>query len=172
MDHQFGKVVYSKTEIARRVAQLGAEISAHYPGGDALIVIPLLKGAFIFAADLVREITLETQIEFMAASSYGSGMESSGSVALLKDVDESIAGRHVLLVEDVIDSGTTLGTLIPLLDARSPASLEVCALLDKKKSVLPIQPKWVGFEAPDLFLVGYGLDHAERYRNLPDIVSV
>lgn len=168
----FDRVVYSEVEIADRVREMGAAITAHHAGSGGLLVLGLLKGSFIFLADLVRTIRLPLQVDFLVASSYGPGTTSSGRVDLLYDPDTSLEGRHVLLVEDIVDSGTTLDRLLPLLAARAPASLEVCALLHKRLVTLEREPRWVGFEAPREFLVGYGLDHAEDFRHLPFIASL
>ncbi len=168
----FRRVVYSEQEIGQRVEAMGAEITAHYPSDAQLLVLGLLKGSFIFLADLVRTIHLPLQVDFLVASSYGTGTVSSGKVELLYDPNTSIEGRHVLLVEDIVDSGSTLKRLLPLLEARDPASFEVCALLHKRLVTLEKEPLWVGFEAPREFLVGYGLDHAEDFRHLPFIASL
>lgn len=173
------RVVYDEQRIRDRVDALGRAITGHYgrPGpGEAsspeLLVLGLLKGSFIFLADLVRRIELPLHVDFVVASSYGADMESSGRVDLLYDSATSVLGRHVLLVEDIVDSGTTLGRLVPLLESREPASLEICALLHKRLVALEKEPRWVGFEAPEEFLVGYGLDHAEDFRHLPFIGSL
>lgn len=168
----FRRVVYPEDMIATRVREMGREITGHYPDDAKLLVLGLLKGSFIFLADLVRTIHLPLQVDFLVASSYGSGTVSSGQVNLLYDPDTSIEGRHVLLVEDIVDSGNTLKRLLPLLGERGPASLEVCALLHKRLVQMEKEPLWVGFEAPSEFLVGYGLDHAEDFRHLPFIGSL
>ncbi len=168
----FRRVVYSEPELQRRVGEMGAEISAHYPNDEPILVLGLLKGSFIFLADLVRTIQRPLQVDFLVASSYGTGMVSSGEVRLLYDPDTSIEGRHVVLVEDIVDSGNTLQRILPVLDERDPASLEVCALLHKRLVKLDPEPRWVGFNAPSEFLVGYGLDHAEDFRHLPFIGSL
>lgn len=168
------RVVYSEEVIRRRVVTLGRRITEHYSGRgtEELLVLGLLKGSFIFLADLVRAIHLPLQVDFLIASSYGSGKQSSGEVSMLYDPSTELTGRDVLLVEDIVDSGTTLESVGPLLRARGPASLEVCALLHKRAVRLTEEPRWVGFEAPAEFLVGYGLDHAEDFRNLPFIGSL
>jgi hypoxanthine phosphoribosyltransferase len=161
-----GETLVSEEDLERRVAELGAEISRDYAGRD-LLLIGVLKGAVPFLADLMRELDVDCEVDFMAVSSYGSATDSSGVVRILKDLDASIDGRDVLLVEDIIDSGLTLHYLLKNLRARNPASLEVCALLTKperRRVDLPI--KYVGFEIPNRFAIGYGLDHAQRYRNL------
>jgi hypoxanthine phosphoribosyltransferase len=168
----FRRVVYSEEMIADRVGEMGREIAEHYPDDSKLLVLGLLKGSFIFLADLVRTIHLPLQVDFLVASSYGTGTVSSGEVNLLYDPDTSIQGRHVLLVEDIVDSGNTLKRLVPLLNERGPASLEICALLHKRLVQMEKEPLWVGFEAPTEFLVGYGLDHAEDFRHLPFIGSL
>ena len=164
------RVVYTADEVQARVRELGAEISAAYSASDRLLVVGILKGAFVFLADLVREITIPLQIDFVVASSYGSGESSTGEVKLLYDVPAPLEGRAVLLVEDIVDSGTTLRRLVPELRARGPSSLEICALLHKR--TIDLDPRWVGFDAPNEFLVGYGLDIAEDFRHLPYIASL
>jgi hypoxanthine phosphoribosyltransferase len=158
-------------ELKRRIRELGAEISRDYAGRD-LIMIGVLKGAVLFLADLMRELTVPCELDFMALSSYGSATDSSGVVRILKDLDSSIENRNVLIVEDIIDSGLTLQYLLRNLRARDPASLEVCSLLtkpDRRRVELPI--RYVGFEIPNRYVIGYGLDYAQRYRNL-DCVAV
>jgi hypoxanthine phosphoribosyltransferase len=165
-DSAIGEVLVSTEDLERRVRELGAEISRDYEGRD-LVMIGVLKGAVLFLGDLMRELTIPCEIDFMAVSSYGSATDSSGVVRILKDLDASIDGRDVLLVEDIVDSGLTLHYLLKNLKARNPASLEVCALLTKperRRIELPI--RYVGFEIPNRFAIGYGLDHAQRYRNL------
>lgn len=167
------RIVYDEEQIARRVAEMGREISAAYAATDDLLALGLLKGSFIFMADLVRHIDPPLTVDFLVAASYGSGTVSSGEVQLLYDPEADVAERHVLLVEDIIDSGTTLNRLIPVLEGRHPRSLEVCALLHKRIATpLAREARWVGFDAPREFLVGYGLDHSERFRNLPFIASL
>lgn len=165
--------MYSVEEIAARVAEMGREISDSYPETEPILVLGLLKGSFIFLADLVREIARPVTIDFLVAASYGSGTVSSGEVQLLYDPENTLEGKHVLLVEDIVDSGTTMNRLIPMLAARSPKSLEICALLHKHVATdLVREPRWVGFDAPNEFLIGYGLDHSENFRNLPFIGSL
>ncbi|MBX6364455.1 MAG: hypoxanthine phosphoribosyltransferase [Gemmatimonadetes bacterium] len=167
------RIVYSEEDIARRVAEMGQEITAAYPEGEDLLVLGLLKGSFIFLADLVRHIARPIQVDFLVAASYGSGTESSGEVRLLYDPEASVAGRNLLLVEDIVDSGNTLNRLIPMLRERGPRSVELCALLHKRIAKNLVQePRWVGFDAPREFLIGYGLDHSENFRNLPFIASL
>ena len=161
-----GEVLVTEEDLERRVAELGAEITRDYRGRD-LILIGVLKGAVPFIADLMRSLEIDCEVDFMAVSSYGSSTDSSGVVRILKDLDATIEGRDVLLVEDIIDSGLTLHYLMKNLRARSPASLEVCALLTKperRRIDLPI--RYVGFEIPNVFAIGYGLDYGQRYRNL------
>ena len=166
-DAAIGKILVQPDELARRVKELGAEISRDYEGRD-LILIGVLKGAIFFLSDLMREIDIDCEVDFMAVASYGSSTDSSGVVRILKDLDAPIEGREVLIVEDIVDSGLTLQYLLRTLKAREPASIEVCALLTKparRKTNVVI--RYEGFEIPNEFAIGYGLDHAERYRNLP-----
>ncbi len=162
-------VVLDEATIAARVRELGQAITAAYPDGE-LLVLGLLKGSVIFFSDLVRQIDRPVHLDFLVASSYGAGMVSSGTVRLLYDPETPLEGKHILLVEDIIDSGRTMQRLLALLKNRAPASLAVCALLDKQLLPEPIpEVRWVGFPAPPAFLVGYGLDHAEDFRHLPFI---
>jgi hypoxanthine phosphoribosyltransferase len=166
-------VLFSAQRIAARVAEIGGEITAAIPPDEELLVLGTLKGSFIFLSDLVREIRRPLEVDFLVASSYGAGTSSSGDVDLLYDNTAGIAGKHVVLVEDIVDSGTTLNRLIPVLEARRPRSLEVCALLHKHiASDLVREPRWLGFDCPLEFVIGYGLDHSEQYRNLPFIGSI
>jgi hypoxanthine phosphoribosyltransferase len=151
---------------------MGRDISAAYAPDDHLLILGLLKGSFIFLADLVRQIELPLQVDFLAASSYGENTVSSGEVRLLYDPEADLEGRPVLVVEDIIDSGTTLARIVPLLEARGAKSLEICALLHKRLSVMKKEARWVGFDAPNEFLVGYGLDYSENFRHLPYIGSL
>lgn len=168
-----GRIVYTRKAIADRVSDMGRQIGQAYPAGTRLLILGLLKGSFIFLADLVRCIALPLQVDFLVAASYGMGTSSSGNVNTLYDPSTPLEGRHVVLVEDIIDSGTTLNELVPALRERAPASLEVCALLHKRLAgELVVPPRWVGFDAPAEFLVGYGLDHAEDFRHLPFIASI
>jgi hypoxanthine phosphoribosyltransferase len=167
-----GEILVASEDLQRRVRELGAELSADYAGRD-MLMIGVLKGAVLFMADLMRELTVPCEIDFMAVSSYGSATDSSGVVRILKDLDSSIEDRDVVLVEDIIDSGLTLHYLLRNLRARDPRSLEVCALLTKperRRVDLPV--KYVGFEIPNRFAVGYGLDHAQRHRNLPYVAAL
>jgi len=166
------RVAFDEATIAGRVAELGEEITRAYPDGD-LLVLGLLKGSFIFLSDLVRHIIRPLQVDFLVASSYGDGTVSSGTVRLLYDPETTLEGKHILLVEDIVDSGRTLNRLMKLLEARQPRSLEICALLHKRiAEELEHDTKFIGFDAPDEFLVGYGLDHAEDFRHLPYIASL
>jgi hypoxanthine phosphoribosyltransferase len=165
-DPAIGEVLVSSEDLQRRVTELGAEISSDYEGRD-LVMIGVLKGAVLFIADLMRHLTVPCEVDFMAVSSYGSATDSSGVVRILKDLEAPIEGRDVLIVEDIIDSGLTLQYLVRNLRARTPGSLEVCALLTKperRRVELPI--RYVGFEIPNRYVIGYGLDYAQRYRNL------
>jgi hypoxanthine phosphoribosyltransferase len=167
------RVVYTAEDIASRVEEMGHEIGASYPVGEPVLVLGLLKGSFIFMADLVRHIARPVTLDFLVAASYGSGTVSSGDVQLLYDPENTLEDKHVILVEDIVDSGNTMNRLIPVLEARNPRSLEICALLHKHiASRLVLEPRWVGFDAPQEFLIGYGLDHSENFRNLPFIGSL
>jgi hypoxanthine phosphoribosyltransferase len=162
-----GEVLITELEIQDKVAFLAKQITEDYRGRD-LLLVGVLKGAYVFMADLARELRLPVEFDFMAVSSYGSATKSSGVVRILKDLDYEITGRHVLLVEDIIDSGLTISYLLRYLEARGPASLEICSLLWKKgEQAVPLDIRYPGFEIPPRFVVGYGLDFAERYRNLP-----
>lgn len=167
------RIVYQPEEIRHRVEELGRAIGEAYPDGE-LLVLGLLKGSFIFLGDLVRAVPRPLQVDFLVASSYGAGTVSSGNVRLVYDPETRLEGKHILLVEDIIDSGRTLNRLVQLLGARNPRSLEICALLDKRLAdgVLGLKPRFVGFDAPHEFLVGYGLDHAEDFRHLPFVASL
>ncbi len=167
-----GRTLVSEDELQARITEIAAEVSADYEGRE-LLVIGVLKGAIFFIADLVRRISVPCELDFMAVSSYGSATHSSGVVRILKDLDIPIAGRHVLLVEDVIDSGLTLSYLLKNLASRKPASLEICSLLTKPgHKRLKMPTRYIGFDLPDVFVIGYGLDHAERYRELPYIAEL
>ncbi|MHB1168711.1 MAG: hypoxanthine phosphoribosyltransferase [Longimicrobiales bacterium] len=167
------RIVYDREQIAERVAAMGREIAAAYPPGENLLVLGLLKGSFIFLADLVREIERPVTVDFLVAASYGAGTVSSGRVDLVYDPATELSEHHVLLVEDIIDSGNTLNRLVPLLRSRRPKSLELCTLLHKRIArELVLDARWVGFDSPSEFLIGYGLDHSEHFRNLPFIASL
>jgi hypoxanthine phosphoribosyltransferase len=161
------EILVDEESLRSRVAELGEEISRDYEGRD-LLLIGVLKGAVFFMADLMRQLTVPCEIDFMAISSYGASTDSSGVVRILKDLDINIEGRHVLVVEDIIDSGLTLSYLMRNLEARQPASLEVCALMTKpERREIDVPVRYIGFEIPNRFVIGYGLDFGERYRNLP-----
>lgn len=163
----------SAKAIAARVEALASEISQHFRGTDKLVVIGLLRGSFIFIADLVRELDLPVEVDFLEVSSYGNAMESSREVRILKDLRGEIEGRDLLVVEDIIDTGRTLRHVLDILATRHPKRVEVCALLDKpSRREVDVRAKWVGFEIPDEFVVGYGIDYAQRNRNLPHIGAV
>ena len=162
-------VFYTKEQLAKRVEELGAEIMRDYEGKVPLIV-GILKGASMFTMDLVRTVNMPIQLDFMAVSSYGTGTVSSGEVKIRKDIESDIKGRHVIICEDIIDSGNTMKRLLEILKQRNPASLKLCALLSKPaRREVEVKIDYCGWEVPDEFLVGYGLDYAERYRNLPCI---
>jgi len=167
-----GEVLVGAEELKQRVAELGAEISADYEGRD-LVLVGVLKGAVLFIADLMRHLSVPCELDFMAVSSYGSKTDSSGVVRILKDLDAPIEGRDVLIVEDIIDSGLTLQYLLRNLRARSPRSLEVCSLLTKpERRRVDLPTRYVGFEIPNRFAIGYGLDHDQRYRNLDYVAAL
>jgi hypoxanthine phosphoribosyltransferase len=171
-DESIGEILVQPDELSHRVRELGTEISRDYAGRD-LLLIGVLKGAVFFLADLMRHIDVPCEVDFMAVSSYGSSTDTSGVVRILKDLDAPLEGRHVLIVEDIVDSGLTLQYLMRTLATRGPASLEVCALLTKPERRLVETPaRYVGFEIPDKFAIGYGLDYAERYRNLPYVATL
>ncbi len=172
LGRQLKRVAFDAETIAARVAELGREITAAYPSGE-LLVLGLLKGSFIFLSDLVRQVERPLQVDFLVASSYGDATASSGNVRLLYDPSTSFEGKHVLLVEDIVDSGRTLSHLMDLVGERKPRSLEICALLHKHLAEhLRYGVKFIGFDAPNEFLVGYGLDHAENFRHLPYVASL
>lgn len=163
------RILFTEEDLANRVREMGAQITEDY-AGEEIVVISVLRGAAIFMADLVREIKLPLEMDYMAISSYGNGAKSSGVVRILKDLTSSIEGRHVLIAEDILDSGLTLRYLIKNLESRGPKSIQVATLLRKDTpNQADIECRYVGFECPDEFIVGYGLDYAERYRNLPYI---
>jgi hypoxanthine phosphoribosyltransferase len=163
------EILVSADEIQDKIAELAKQITEDYRGKD-LLLVGVLKGAFMFMSDLARDVSLPLEFDFMAVSSYGSATKSSGVVRILKDLDYEITGRHVLLVEDIIDSGLTISYLLRYLEARQPASLEICSLFWKKgEQAVPLEVRYPGFEIPPVFVVGYGLDYSEKYRNLPYI---
>ena len=167
LEQAVGEILIDAETLQARIRELGEEINADYAGRE-LLLVGVLKGAVFFMADLMRTITVPCEIDFMAISSYGASTDSSGVVRILKDLDINIEGRHVLVIEDIIDSGLTLSYLIRNLESREPASLEVCALLTKpERREIEVDVRYTGFEIPNRFVIGYGLDFAERYRNLP-----
>lgn len=167
MNKDVEKILLSEEEIAQRVTQIGVKISEDYAGKDP-IIISVLKGSFIFMADLVRAVSIPCTVDFMSVSSYGAGTTSSGEVKILKDFDNSIEGRHVIIVEDILDSGRTLSYLMKTLKARGAASIALCTFLDKpERRTVPVEVAYCGFQVPDAFIVGYGLDYDQCYRNLP-----
>ncbi len=171
-DPHIGEILVQQDELAHRVRALGAQISTDY-AGQSVLLVGVLKGAMFFLSDLMRELEVECEVDFMAVASYGSSTDSSGVVRILKDLDASIEGREVLIVEDIVDSGLTLSYLLRTLRAREPTSVEVCALLTKperRKVDLPI--RYTGFEIADRFVIGYGLDYVERFRNLPYVAAL
>jgi hypoxanthine phosphoribosyltransferase len=171
-DHAIGETLVPAEDLEARVRELAAEISRDYAGKD-LVLVGVLKGAVFFLSDLMRQLTVPVEVDFMAVASYGSATKSSGVVRILKDLDASIDGRDVLIVEDIVDSGLTLQYLMRNLAGRDPRSLEVCALLIKpERRKVDLPTKYVGFEIPNRFAIGYGLDHAERYRNLPYVAAL
>jgi hypoxanthine phosphoribosyltransferase len=166
-DDAVGEILVQPDDLSRRVRELGKQITADYEGRD-LLLVGVLKGAVFFLSDLMRHIDVPCEVDFMAVASYGSATDSSGVVRILKDLDVPIEGRHVLIVEDIVDSGLTLQYLLRNLGAREPATIEVCALLTKpERRKVEVEPRYVGFEIADRFVIGYGLDHEERHRNLP-----
>jgi hypoxanthine phosphoribosyltransferase len=167
------KTMIPSDKIAGRVSALAAGINTHFAGTDKLVVVGLLRGSFVFIADLVRQLDLPVEVDFIEASSYGNTTESSREVRILKDLRSPVEGRDVLVVEDIVDTGHTLKHVLKLLATRKPARLEVCALLSKpSRREVEIRAKWIGFEIPDEFVVGYGIDYAQRNRNLPYIGAV
>jgi hypoxanthine phosphoribosyltransferase len=171
-DDAIGEVLVPADALSRRVSELAAEVSRDYAGKD-LVLIGVLKGAVFFLSDLMRQLEIPVEVDFMAVASYGSATKSSGVVRILKDLDAVIEGRDVLIVEDIVDSGLTLQYLLRNLAGRNPASLEVCALLIKpERQEVELRTRYVGFEIPDRFAIGYGLDYDERYRNLPFVAAL
>lgn len=163
------RILLDEQQIKERIIELGKQITEEYEG-ESILMVGILKGAMIFLADLVRHIDVPTSFDFMAVSSYGAGTVSSGAVRILKDLDKSIEGKHVIIVEDIVDTGLTLQYLVENIKARGPASLKICTLLDKpSRRTLEVPVDYNGFNIPDEFVVGYGLDYNERYRNLPYI---
>lgn len=169
MEHDIQEVLFSEEQLAQRVSQIAEEINRDYADKEILLV-SVLRGSFVFMADLARKITRPCRVDFMAVSSYGKGSTSSGQVQITKDLSEDISGLHVIVVEDILDSGNTLSYLLRLLEQRHPASIRLCTLLDKPdRRKVEVDVHYSGFTIPDAFVVGYGLDYAERYRNLPYI---
>ena len=169
LEKDIDRVFFSGEELQNRVRELGARITKDYDGKDPLFV-GVLKGSFVFMSDLMRAVDLYCDIDFMAVSSYGSGTTTTGAVKINKDLTYNVEGRHIILIEDILDSGVTLSYLKNYIEARKPASIRICTLLDKPaRRKADISADYVGFECPDAFIVGYGLDYAERYRNLPYI---
>jgi len=172
LERDVEEILIDEETLQARIRELGVEISADYEGKD-LLLVGVLKGAVFFMADLMRELSVPCEIDFMAISSYGAATDSSGVVRILKDLDINVAGRDVLVVEDIIDSGLTLSYLMRNLKARKPGSLEICALLTKpERREIDVPVRYVGFEIPNKFVIGYGLDFAERYRNLPYVARL
>ncbi len=166
-DDAIGRILLSADELDRRIRELGAEVSRDYQGKD-LLLIGILKGAVLFLSDLMRHLEADAQVDFMAVASYGSATKSSGVVQILKDLDEPVEGRDVLIVEDIVDTGLTLRYLLSTVSGRNPRSIEVCALLSKTEArIVEVPVRYVGFEIPNEFVVGYGLDYQQRYRGLP-----
>jgi hypoxanthine phosphoribosyltransferase len=165
-------VLFGREDIRRRIEELGRTITGDFEG-RAPVLISVLKGGSMFLADLIRSIGLPLSIDYMSISRYGGAAESMGRVRIVKDLDEDVGGRDVIVAEDIVDTGLTLGYLISVLESRNPASIHVCALLDKSaRRIAPIEIRYRGFECPDVFVVGYGLDYRERYRNIPELLAV
>jgi len=171
-DEHIGEILVQADELQHRITEMAEEVSRDYKGRD-LLLIGVLKGAVFFLSDLMRQLDIPCEVDFMAVASYGSSTDSSGVVRILKDLDAPLEGRNVLIVEDIVDSGLTLQYLMRTLQARGPASIEVCALLTKpERRKVDMPARYVGFEIPDKFAIGYGLDYAERYRNLPYVATL
>lgn len=169
LERDIQEVLFTQEDLARRVGEIADQITGDYQGKE-IMLISVLRGSFVFMADLCRRIDLPCTIDFMAVSSYSSGTSSTGQVQITKDLSGDIAGKHIIVVEDILDSGNTLSYLLKLLEQRKPASIRLCTLLDKPdRRVKPVEVHYTGFTIPDAFVVGYGLDYAERYRNLPYI---
>lgn len=167
MNDDIRAVLVSEQQLKDKVAQLGAQISQDYAGKD-LVLVSILKGAVVFMADLMRAVTIPCSIDFMVVSSYGAGTTTTGLVKIIKDLDSDLSGKDVLIVEDILDTGVTLSNLVPMLKMRDPNSVRICAILDKpSRRRADIQANYIGFQVPDEFVVGYGLDYDEKYRNLP-----
>lgn len=169
---EVASVLFGREDIRRRIEELGRTITGDYEG-RAPVLVSVLKGGSLFLADLIREIRLPLAIDYMALSRYGDATESMGRVRIVKDLEQDVGGRDVIVVEDIVDTGLTLSYLISVIQSREPASVEVCALLDKSvRRIAPVTIRYRGFECPDVFVVGFGLDFQERYRNVPDILAV
>ena len=169
LEKDIQEVLFSEEQLKARVREIGAQIEKDYAGKEIMLV-SVLRGSFVFMADLCRAIDLPCTLDFMSVSSYGKGTKSSGQVQITKDLSEDISGRHLIVVEDILDSGNTLNYLLNILQHRHPASVSICTLFDKpSRRVKPVSARYIGFEVPDAFIVGYGLDYAEKYRNLPYI---
>ncbi|MEX2275429.1 MAG: hypoxanthine phosphoribosyltransferase [Actinomycetota bacterium] len=169
---KIASTLFARNEVQRRVGELGREIAAEFDGRDPILV-SVLKGGTIFLADLMRAVGASLEVDFLSISGFGDVDESLGRVKILKDLDSDIAGRDVILVEDIVDTGLTLSYLLSTLTARDPGSVTVCTLLDKSvRRIAPVEVRWVGFDCPDRFVVGYGLDFRQRYRNLPDVLAI
>jgi hypoxanthine phosphoribosyltransferase len=169
---EVASVLYGREDVRRRIEELGRTITGDYEG-RAPVLISVLKGGSMFLADLIRAVTLPLSVDYMSISRYGGASESMGRVQIVKDLDEDIGDRDVIVVEDIVDTGLTLSYLISVLESRDPASVEICALLDKTvRRIAPLEIRYRGFECPDVFVVGYGLDFLERYRNIPDLLAV
>jgi len=169
---EVASVLFGREDIRRRIEEIGRTITGDYEG-RAPVLVSVLKGGSVFLADLIREIRLPVAIDYMSLSRYGGALESMGRVRIVKDLEQDVGGRDVIVVEDIVDTGLTLSYLISALQSREPASIEVCALLDKTaRRIAPLTIRYRGFECPDVFVVGYGLDFQERYRNVPDILAV
>lgn len=170
MDQDIAEVLYSEKQLQRRVAELGAQISKDYENKEDVVLVGILRGCYVFMADLSRYITIPCRMDFMSVSSYGKGTSSSGQIEIKKDLSDTINGAHVILVEDILDSGNTMDYLKKVLSVRNVASIHICTLLDKpERRTKPVTADYYGFLVPDAFVVGYGLDYAEKYRNLPYI---
>ena len=169
MREDLQEVLFSEEVLSKKVKELASQISSDYKGKD-LVVVGILKGSVVFTAELIKNIDIYCELDFMAVSSYGNATETSGVVRILKDLDSNIEGKHILIVEDIVDTGTTLSYLLKYLKARKAASIEIVALLNKPaRRTVELPVKYIGFEVPDAFIVGYGIDYAEKYRNLPFI---
>ena len=171
-EYKIGETIYTKKQIEEKAAELGRKISEDYSGKE-VILVGILTGCVMWMAELMKSLELDTSVDFMVVSSYGAATKSSGVVQINKDLSMDIEGKHVLIIEDIVDTGTTLDYLVGFLKGRDPASIKICAMLDKKeRRLVEIEADYIGFPAPDLFLIGYGLDADHRYRNLPYIAAI